>query len=133
MSGRVTIAAVAAAAFVIAFIATLATTSHDPQPVRATPSAAATEAPVREPAGAPARLRAVADLPALRRSPTPAPTRATLVVAPAPTPTAAPLPSATTQPAPVPTVAAPAPAPAPAPRPDHQQPSGPQDTFDSSG
>ncbi len=129
MPRRVTIAAVAAAAFAIAFVGTLATTSHKPAPVRATPAAATADAPLREPAGEPARLRAVADLPTLRRTPNPAPTPATLVVAPAPTPAATPPPSATTVPSPAPTVAAPA----PAPRPDPQQSSDSQDTFDSTG
>jgi hypothetical protein len=130
MSGRLTIAA---AAFALAFVVTLAMASHDPKPVPTTPPPAAAGVPAREVTGKPARLRAVADLPALRRSPAPTPAPATLVVAPATTHDPAPPSSATAEPTPVPTTAPPAVAPAPAPQRDDEPSFDSQDTFDSSG
>jgi hypothetical protein len=125
----VTVAAVAAAAFVLALGITLATFSEDPGSVPA-PRPATADAPSRQPAAEPVRLRTGAELPTLREPRTPAAVVVTRVAAPAPTPEPMPTPPPSAVPTPAPTTVT---APAPTPQPDTQESFDSSDTFDSSG
>jgi hypothetical protein len=129
MPARVTIAAIAAAGFVLAVTVTLATYSEGPRPVPA-PRPVTADAPPRQPAGEPVRLRTGAELPTLRKPRAPAPAVAARVLAPAPTPEPTTAPPPNGVPTPVPTTVT-APAPTPQPEPRESFDSG--DTFDSSG
>jgi hypothetical protein len=119
------LAAVGAVAFTVAFAVTVASAGRDVPPRVVLPSA-----PPAEPSSSvpeqPARLRAVAGLPAVLRRPRPTPTppARTVVVAPEPQVIDPPDTTPPAEPAPIPPAPPPAAPPAPA---EH----GP--TFDSSG
>lgn len=122
--------AVGAVAFTVAFAVTVASAGSD-----APPRAVSLSAPPAEPASSvpdqPARLRAVAGLPAVLRRPraTPTPPVRTLVVAPEPQVVGPSDTTPPTEPAPIPPAPSrPAPPPAPTPAPPAHGP-----TFDSSG
>ena len=124
------LAAVGAVAFTVAFVVTVASAGRDvpPRAASLSPAPAEPSLSVRE---QPARLRAVAGLPAVLRRPrvTPTPPAPTLVVAPEPQVMAPSDNTPPTEPAPIPTAPSrPAPPPAATPAPPEHGP-----TFDSSG
>jgi len=124
------LAAVVAVAFTVAFAVTLASAGRDAPP-RAVPLSAVPAEPASSLPEQPARLRAVAGLPAVLRRPraTPTPLARTLVVAPEPQDMAPSDNTPPTEPAPIPTAPSrPAPPPAATPAPTEHGP-----TFDSSG
>lgn len=124
------LAAVSAVAFTVAFAVTVASAGRD-VPTRAVSLSAPPAEPSSSVPEQPARLRAVADLPAVVRLPraTPTPPAPTLVVAPEPQVVGPSDNTPPTEPAPMPPAPSrPAPPPAATPAPPERGP-----TFDSSG